>query len=255
MENMDREEMDEGHLRMRTETINGYGYIPQKSSAVSTGSKMPGGRWGNIFNRWISRAIEEAEIDSDDPELIARAASKAATEVIKDIETGLSFVKEKYRDKLLKRGRRFPLPWMMKDPNLMTSFRRNKLIEVLNFLDANSLEWWKPKNQALVKERYFPPGGKTKLGHPYSLIKVDSKFYDKAKDELGMSRISFQGYLRALSKLQFVKPMKKVRQGPMIYADGYQTEYKNEKTKSQGTRKVFFITAKCREKLLSFRVS
>lgn len=210
-------------------------------------------RWLVPLRRFITMKVNEIPFSLDE-DFYSRAESKIITDTINEYEEAGRIVKKENSDKILKRGQRYPLPWMTKDRELMASFKRKKLIEVLNLLDGNSLNMTKLKNQDLINERYISPKGKKKVKHLYSLVLVDDNLFAKVQEQLELSRNSFQAYLQSLCELGFIKQLKRLRRGPMVYADGYISDYRNKKTKKEGSKKISFMQKKHRAKLLSFRM-
>jgi hypothetical protein len=190
-----------------------------------------------IFNRVKAKGEEVGksissiyEIESD-PEIVKRERSRAITAFHKDLVKFVKFIETRHRKELWRKGERFPLTWMSDDPEICTSMKRTRMLQVLNYLDKMNLNPKKDETTELSKGLKYQTVGKSgnkvgkKVEYHYSFILVNDSFYKQAMASLAMSKPTIQKYMQQFRRLGILIRLIKTGKGgkAWLYADGYYT--------------------------------
>jgi hypothetical protein len=196
--------------------------------------------------------LSSSQYGKVDADIVFHERSRATSEFYKSLVKFKEYIETNYTKELWVKGNRYPRQWMMADEDIIAVIKRNKIADVLNYIDRNNLKLTSEEAIELCKGKKFVTKRKSgkhigeKVEYPYSLILVNAKFYEKATLSLGLTKIAIQKYLQRFTKLGILIRVGKTGKGnkEWLYADGYNTPWKDNKnvkhvflTKSPAIRK------------------
>jgi hypothetical protein len=191
-------------------------------------------------------------LDGEDPE---QKEGYAIRSLHKKLKSAFERWEEEEKQTLTRKGKRATQVFES-DPRTLRIGNKKKIIPLLDLMDEMGLDMMKPENQALMKERFFPEGSKSKTGHIPLIVKVDKEFIALAMERLNISRMTFFRKIGKMEQYKWLRWESRDRRGASYYSYGYcysfQTKDKNGKVIKEGWRFVMYLNGKDKNNILEF---
>jgi len=165
---------------------------------------------------------------------IFNARSKTAKELAETIDRLGDIHRQEFKRELsYSKDERYPMNWMLNNKGIAKTLDRYPLVvPLLNHIFNLNRRLRGEDFKAMVQLTDKITGGEKFGKHEFASFVADKAFYIKVESELDITQITIQKYMQSLCNCGIIQKLGKIRQGGMLYSDGYFVPWRNRHRKA-----------------------